>query len=62
VVRKRLGITIEDMIREVEMEIALRLRVYPKWVRDKKLPQVLADRRVEVMEAALARLKAAPTE
>ena len=51
--------TIDEQIAEVEREVALRKRVYPKWVREKKLGQVQTNHRLANMEAVLATLKQA---
>lgn len=50
-------IGLPEMIHEVEREIALRRRVFPRWVADKRLTQVKADRQIAVMEAVLEKLK-----
>jgi hypothetical protein len=49
--------TIRDQIRCVEREIALRRRVYPRWVAEERMSQVVADGEVSTMEAVLATLK-----
>jgi hypothetical protein len=49
--------TIRDQIRCVEREIALRRRVYPRWVAEERMSQVVADAEVATMEAVLATLK-----
>lgn len=41
--------TLQEMVAEVEREIALRIRVYPTRVATKRMTQQQADRRVEVM-------------
>lgn len=50
-------ITIEDEIQELEREVALRKRVYPRWTADGRLTKVKADRQIAVMESAVERLK-----
>ena len=44
-------------IAEVEREIALRRRVYPRWTAAGRLTQAAADRQIETMEAVLATLR-----
>ena len=46
----------EEMLREVEREIAMRHRVYPLGVREGRLSQTRADRQMAVMEAVAALL------
>lgn len=46
-----LPVTTAEMIAEVEREIALRRRVYPRWVADKRLTSNKADRQIAIMEA-----------
>lgn len=43
--------TLQDMIGEVEREVALRIRVYRRRVDDGKMTQEKADRAIEVMSA-----------
>lgn len=43
-------------IAEIEREIALRARVYPRWVVDKRLSQAAADRQIAAMQAVLRTL------
>lgn len=50
-------IGLQDMISEVEREIAMRQRVYPRRVSERKMRQSEADRQIAVMRAVLARLK-----
>ena len=52
------AIPISDQVAEVEREIALRRRVYPRWVSNGQLKQDRADRQIAVMEAVLKTLKA----
>jgi len=51
------AITVDDMVGELEREIVLRKRVYPKWVDAKKLSRSEADRRIELLEATVNYLK-----
>lgn len=54
-------ISIEDQIKEVARELAMRRRVYPRWVNDGRMTQAEADRKWEAMKAAhdtLLKLKA----
>lgn len=48
---------IDDQIACVEREIALRSRVYPRWIADKRLTQVKADREMACMNAVLETLR-----
>lgn len=50
-------ITVDDEIQELEREVALRKRVYPRWVADNRLTKGKADRQIAVMQSALERLK-----
>lgn len=54
-------ITVEDEIQELEREVALRRRVYPRWVFQGRITQVKADRQIAVMQSAINRLKATPS-
>ena len=49
--------SVDDMVQELEREVALRLRVYPRWVEQKKMTQAKADWRIAVMRAAVEKLK-----
>ena len=49
-------ITLDEMIREVEREIALRRRVYPNWIASGRLKRDKAERQIKVMEAVTAEL------
>jgi hypothetical protein len=51
------AITVDDMIGELEREIATRKRVFPRWVEAKKLSSSEADRRIELLEATVNYLK-----
>ena len=46
-----------DQIAEVKRGIALRERVYPKWVEAGRLKQDKADRQLAIMRAVLATLE-----
>lgn len=48
--------TLQEQIACVEREIAMRVRVYPHWVRGGRLKQDKADREIETMRAVLATL------
>jgi hypothetical protein len=48
------GITREDKIAEITREIALRQRVYPRWVAERKLTQSKADWQIAVLVAIQA--------
>ena len=50
-------ITVEDEIQELEREVALRKRVYPRWVAAGKMTKAKADRQIAVMQSAVERLK-----
>ena len=49
-------ISLDDEIKEVEREIALRKRVYPHWIDAAKITREKADRQIAVMESVAARL------
>lgn len=51
-------ITTEDEIAELEREVKLRRRVYPRWVFVGKLTQEKADRQIAIVESVITRLKA----
>lgn len=51
-------ITIHHQIQEIERELAMRRRVYPRWVRLGKIRKMDADHRVEVLESILEELHA----
>lgn len=44
-------VTTAQKIRCLEREIAMRKRVYPRWVSDGKMKQATADEEIRVMEA-----------
>jgi hypothetical protein len=46
-----------DMIKSVAREIALRVRVYPKWVANGRMNQEIANREILCMEAVIAILR-----
>lgn len=43
--------TIHEQIQAVEREIAMRRRVYPRWVESQKMTQSAADHEIAAMEA-----------
>lgn len=55
-------VSIEDQIREVAREIAMRRNVYPKWVEGKRMKQEAADRQIANMEAVIETLKKVQTD
>jgi hypothetical protein len=46
-----------DMINELERELRVRLRVYPRWVASGKLDPVTADLRILVIRALIKKLR-----
>lgn len=48
---------IDVQIAEVEREIALRRRVYPRWIASGRMSQPAADRQIAVMGAVLESLR-----
>lgn len=54
-------ISIEDEIQELEREVSLRKRVYPRWVFQGRISQAKADRQIAVMQSIINRLKATPS-
>lgn len=46
-------ITLDDQIRCVRRELALRERCYPAWVRSNRMTQGVADRELLMMQAVL---------
>lgn len=52
-----LPITLDAQVKEIEREIALRRRVYPRWTEAGKLSQAAAERQIAVMEAVAATLR-----
>lgn len=51
------AISLDDQVKEVKREIAMRKRVYPRWVTQGKMDKALADKKLAIMEAALATLE-----
>lgn len=49
--------TLADQIACVEREIAMRYRVYPMWIEQRRMGQDKADREIRAMEAVLATLQ-----
>ena len=47
----------DAQIKEVEREIALRRRVYPRWVESGRLTEAAAARQIAVMEAVARSLR-----
>ena len=50
-------VTVEDMLAECEREIALRRRVYPRWIETGRISQQKADRQIEVLKALVMHLR-----
>lgn len=50
-------ISLDDQIASVAREIAMRERVYPRWVSAGKMKQATAEAEIERMKAVLATLK-----
>lgn len=50
-------ITLEQQIKSVRREIAMRERVYPAWVRGGKMKQENADYEIEAMKSVAATLE-----
>jgi len=50
-------ITLPQKIQCVERELAMRRRVYPRWVSEGRMPQAKADDEIALMAAVLATLK-----
>jgi len=50
-------ITIDEQIAEVKREIAMRNKVYPKWIEAGSLPKAKADFQIRAMEAVLISLQ-----
>lgn len=48
--------TMDEMIAEVEREIELRKRVFPRWIANGKMKQDVADRRIRILECVSAYL------
>jgi hypothetical protein len=47
----------KEILAELRREVAMRRRAFPNWVRSGQLQQAEADRRIELMEAAIARIE-----
>jgi hypothetical protein len=48
-----LPVTRTEMIAELHREVALRKRLYPAWVTEKKLNSRTAQRRIHILEAII---------
>lgn len=46
----------DDEIQELERELAIRRRVFPRWVSDGRITQAKADRQIAVMASAIESL------
>ncbi len=53
-------ITLHSQIECVKREIAFRERCYPRWVKEKRMSQQLADHELAAMRAVLATLQTLP--
>ena len=49
--------TLDEMIKEADREVALRKKCYPQWVQTGKINQADANYRIEVMEWIVDTLK-----
>lgn len=49
--------SLADQLAELERELALRLKVYPGWIREKKLSPEAAERRLATLRAAIATIR-----
>ena len=49
--------SIDDMIKCIEREIGMRMRVYPRWVEQNKMTQEKALNEINTMQAILEQLK-----
>lgn len=49
--------SLADQLAELERELALRLKVYPGWIREKKLSPEAAERRLSTLRAAIATIR-----
>lgn len=54
-------ISLQEQIKCVEREIAMRRRVYPRWIFNNKMKQAQADLEIERMEAVLNTLQTLQT-
>jgi hypothetical protein len=52
-----LPVSLDAQLAEVEREIKLRSRVYPRWVEKGNLTQTAADRQLEIMRAVADSLR-----
>lgn len=52
------AIPLEEQIKEAHRELAIRQRVYPKWVKEGRLTQEAADRQIANSKAIIATLTA----
>ena len=50
-------ISLDDMIRCADREVAMRKRVYPEWVNDGRMSWDKAEHEIECMEAIAEKLK-----
>lgn len=57
-----LPVTLAEMLAELERELKARARVYPRQIAKRRLTQEVADRRVQVLQALLLRLRRGPQE
>jgi hypothetical protein len=53
-------VSLTDQIASVNREIGMRRRVYPGWVRQKKMTEGQADAEIAAMEAVAETLRALP--
>lgn len=49
--------SLDEQILCLEREIAMRTKVYPRWVESKKMTEAKANREIEVMKAAVESLR-----
>lgn len=49
-------VPIADQIACVKRELAMRRRVYPRWIADNRMSQAKADKEITAMEAVVATL------
>lgn len=52
-----MSVALEDQIKAVKREIAMRRSVYPRWVESGKMKQAKADEETRAMEAVLETLQ-----
>lgn len=48
-----LAVTIDEMIKEAEREMAMRQRLYPMWVETKRMTQATADKQTRALSGIL---------